>query len=335
MFLHLSIPGTKRRPYFSFFFFFLVILFLIVPITSMAAEKDYPNRPINMVVPFSPGGGADLSSKVVGDRISKYLGQPLISVYKPGGGGTLGSAFVAGAKPDGYTILVGANAVLVFSPIVKKLDYKLDDFMPTWMYGKNPIWIAVKADSRWKSLKEFVEEAKKSPGNLKIGSYGNITVAHFMIELLQKHANIKLTHVPYKSSGAALTAVLGGHVDAAMVSGAGGLLESGTIRILAVADEQRLEGLPNVPTFKEFGYPIVTSVVMALWFPKGTPKQFVDKFCKAEEKAFKRNTKEIKEGLRRVEIWADFLNPEQTLKRYKSDYNSFYKIAEQLGAVAK
>lgn len=318
------------------FFLFLIPFLVVVSLTlSWAAEKPYPDRPIDMIVPYAPGGGADLGSKVIADKISEFLGQPLISVYKPGGGGSLGAAFVAKAKPDGYTIVVGSSTPLVLSPIVKKLDYKLEDFIPIGMYGKIPLWLAVKADARWKSLKEFVAEAKQSPGKLIVGSYGKLTAVDFIIELLNKHAGIKLTHVPYKSSGEALTAVLGGHADGAMVSGAGGLLEAGSVRILAVADEQRLEGLPDVPTFKEFGYPIVLSGHYSLCVPKGTPKEIVDKLSNAQKKAVERYSKEIKKGLRNVEIWAEFLNPEETMKKFKEEHEVIYKIAEKLGVVAK
>jgi len=318
--------------------FYLLFPFSLVGFiasSSWSAEATYPDRPVNMVVPYAPGGGADLGSKVVADKIAQFLGQPLISVYKPGGGGSLGAAFVAGAKPDGYTILVGSSTPLVLSTIVKKLDYKLEDFIHAGMYGKIPLWLAVKADARWKTLKEFVDEEKKSPGKLKVGSYGKLTAVDFIIELLNKYAGIKLTHIPYKSSGEALTAVLGGHVEGAMVSGAGGLLESGQVRILAVAEEERLEGLPDVATFKEFGYPIVICGRYSLSFPKGTPKGIVDKFSKAQEKAFKNYSKEIKEGLRRVDIWATFYNPEETMKMFQEEYKFMFKMAEELGAVAK
>lgn len=319
------------------FFYLLFPLFLVglIVSASWSAEDTYPNRPINMVVPYAPGGGADLGSKVVADKIAQFLKQPIISVYKPGGGGSLGAAFVAGAKPDGYTVLVGSSTPLVLSTIVKKMDYKLGDFSHAGMYGRIPFWLAVKADARWKTLKEFVEDARKSPGQLKVGSYGMLTGVHFVIELLDKYAGIKLSHIPYKSSGEALAAVLGGHMDGAMVSGAGGLLESGQVRILAAAEEERLEGLPDVATFKEFGYPIVLCGQYSMSFPKATPKEIVYKFSKAQEKAFQAHSKEIKEGLRRVEIWATFYNPEETMKRFQEEYTFLYKIAEELGAVAK
>lgn len=289
-----------------------------------------------MIVPFAPGGGADLGSRVVADKIAEFLGQPLISVYKPGGGGTLGTSFVAKAKPDGYTLLGGgAAATLTLFPVVKRLDYKLDDFVLLGGFGKVPHWLVVKTDAKWRSLKEFVEEEKKSLGSLKVGSYGKLTTAEFIIELLNKHAGIKLTHIPYKSSGEALTSVLGRHIDAAMVTGAGGLLESGQVRILAVAEEQRLEGLADVPTFKEFGYSIVLSARYCFAFPKGTPKEIVEIFTKAREEAFKRYPEEIKEALRRVEIWAENDSPKDITEKFEKDYVLLLKSAQELGYVTK
>jgi len=318
-------------------FSFLVPFFLfgIIFSPSEAAEKTYPDRPINMVVPYAPGGAADLGSKVVAEKIAEFLGQPLISVYKPGGGGSLGAAFVAKAKPDGYTLLVGSSTPLVLSPIVKKMDYKLDDFIPIGIYGVTPIWLAVRADARWKTLKDFVEEAKKSPGRLTVGSYGKLTAAHFVIEMFSKQAGIQLTHVPYKATPEALTAMLGGHADGCFVTGAGGLLESGTVRILAAAAEKRLEGLPDVPTFKDLGYPIVLSATYSLCFPKGTTQDIVNRLNHAQKKAFERYPKEIKEGMRKVEVWAEFLSPEETMKQWRKEYQMIYKIAEELGVVAK
>lgn len=325
--------GIRGGKVFVFFFAFSLIMgAMICPVEG--AEK-YPNRPINMVVPYAPGGAADLGSKMVAEKIAEFLGQPFISVYKPGGGGSLGAAFVAKAKPDGYIVLVGSSTPLVLSPIVKKLDYKLDDFIPIGIYGKTPIWLAMKADAKWKTLKDFIEDAKKSPGKLTVGSYGKLTAAHFVIETLSKQANIQLTHVPFKSTPEALTAVLGGHADGAFVTGAGGLLESGSVKILAVAAEQRLEGLPDVPTFKESGYPIVLSATYSLCFPKGTPKEIVDKGYIAQKKASERYSKEIMEGLKRVEIWAEFLTPEETIKQWEKEYELIFKIAEELGVVVK
>jgi tripartite-type tricarboxylate transporter receptor subunit TctC len=331
----LNAKRKKKTGRVSTCLFLLFFLTGFIASPSWSAEKSYPDRPINMIVPYAPGGAADLGSKVVAEKIAEFLGQPFISVYKPGGGGSLGAAFVAKAKADGYTVLVGSSTPLVLSPIVKKMDYKLDDFIPIGIYGKTPLWLAMKADTRWKALKDFVEEAKKSPGRLMVSSYGKLTAAHFVIEAFSKQANIQLNHVPFKSTPEALTAVLGGHADVACVTGAGGLLESGSVKILAVAAEQRLEGLPDVPTFKESGYPIVLSATYSLSFPKGTPKEIVDKVYHAQKKAFERYPKEIRESLKKVELWVEFLSPEDTIKQWKKEYELIYKIAEELGVVAK
>jgi tripartite-type tricarboxylate transporter receptor subunit TctC len=299
--------------------------------SASAAEKPYPNKPINMIVPYAPASGADLGSKVMADKMAEFLGQPIVSVYKPGGGGSLGAAFAAKSKPDGYTVLVGSVSPVVLSPIVKKLDYALEDFVILGTYSKIPLWLAVKKDARWNTLKEFVEEAKKNPGKFSISTFGKLTAVDFVLELLNKHAGIKLVNVPYKSSGEALTALLGGHAEGAMVSGASGHLESGNVRILAVADERRLDGLADVPTFKDCGYPIVVTSHYSFCFPKGTPQNVVNRFFDAQKKAVEKYPNEITSGLRKVEQWADFRNLEDSRKIFKEADELFAKLAKELG----
>jgi len=300
----------------------------------MGAEK-YPNRPINLIVPYAPGGAADLGSKVLAERMAEFLGQPIISQYKPGGGGSLGAAFVAKAKPDGYTVLVGSSTPLVLSPIVKKMDYKLEDFIPMGIYGYTPIWVVVKKDAPWKTLNDFIAEGKASPGKITVTSYGKLTIADFTIEMLGKQAGVKFTHVPYKATPEAITAVMGGHGQAAFVTGAGGLLESGTIRILAAASDERIEALPDIPTFQERGYPISIISSYTYCVPKGTSWQVVETLFSAQKKAMEKYSKEIKEGMAKIEVWARNMTPEETMARYKKDYAQYYKLAEELGVLAK
>lgn len=327
--------GKLKR--FSNYIFSLLLFFLmgVSSSVSWSAEIPYPDRPIKMIVPAGPGGPADLGSRFYADKMAEFLGQPLIAINKPGASGSLGASFVAKASPDGYTILIGGPYNIVAMPIVRKLDYKYDDFIHAGIYACGPFWLTVKADSRWKTLKEFIEEEKKFPGKLKVSSYGNLSTAHFLLEVLNKYANVKLKHIPYQSIAEAITAVLGGHVDAAMVVASGGFLEAGQIRVLATAEEERLPDMPDIPTFKELGYPLVFRGWYSFSFPKGTPKEIVDKFSKAQEIVFRRYPKEVKEGLRKFTLWADFINLEDTLKLVKRDYELFYKIAEELGAVAK
>lgn len=334
----LNIQERKNRgPSRSCLFSPILLLFLIGAFTvpGLSAEKTYPDRPINLIVPYAPGGAADLGSKVVAEKISEFLGQKIISQYKPGGGGSLGAAFVAKAKADGYTVLVGSSTPLVLSPIVKKMDYKLEDFIPLGIYGETPIWVVVKKDAPWKTLKDLVGEAKASPGKITVTSYGKLTIADFAIEMLSKQAGIKFTHVPYKATPEAISAVLGGHGHAAFTTGAGGLLESGSIRILAAAADERIEGLPDIPTFKELGYPVAITSSYTLCVPKGTPREVVEILSNAQKKASEKYAKEIREAMSKVEVWSRFLTAQKTMERYKKDYETYYKLAEELGVVAK
>ena len=316
---------------------FFLVCFMAGGITAgpVTGAEKYPDRPINLIVPYAPGGAADLGSKVLAEKMAEFLGQPIMSQYKPGGGGSLGAAFVAKAKPDGYTILVGSSTPLVLSPIVKKMDYRWEDFLYMGIYGGTPIWVPVKKDAPWSTLKDMVDAARKSPGSVTVGSYGKLTAADFVIEMLSKQAGIKLTHVPYKSTAEAISAMLGGHVQACFTTGAGGLLDSGSIKIIAVATDQRLEPLPDIPTFKEMGYPISLSAWYSLCVPKGTPKRVVDILVAAQEKAFTKYGQEIKAGMARVEVWTSPHTPQQTAARFSREYDLIYKTASEIGVVAK
>ena len=329
------IPKGKR--FWAGLVFLFLVFFLVGPHSSRiwAAEESYPTRPINMIVSYAPASGTDLGSKIMANKISEFLGQTLVSVYKPGGGGSLGAAYVAKAKPDGYTVLVGSATPLIISPIVKKMDFKMEDFILVGSYSKIPIWVVVKKDARWKTLKDFIEEVKKTPGGFQAGTYGKLTAADFVLELFNKYAGIKLVNLPFKSSGESMAALLGGHVEACIVSGAAGHLDAGNVRILAASEDERLAGLPDVPTFKELGYPIVAPALYSFAFPKGTPQPIVDRFADAQKKAVEKYRKEITEGLRKVEQWADFRNPQDTSKAFRAQYNVYFKVAQELGAVAK
>ncbi len=325
--------GARRK---KGFLLCLAIFLILGGMTGPAdgAEK-YPNRPINLIVPYAPGGASDLASKILADRMAEFLGQPFMSQYKPGGGGSLGAAIVAKAKPDGYTVLVGSSTPLVLSPIVNKMDYKLADFIPLGIYGETPIWVPVKNDSPWKTLQDLIAEAKASPGKVTVSSYGKLTAADFVIEMLSKQAGIRLNHVPYKATPEAITAVLGDHAQAAFTTGAGGLLQSGSIRILAVASDQRLEGLPNIPTFKEMGYPISLAASYTFCVPVGTSQEVVKDLSRAQKMAFEKYSKEMKEGMEKVEVWANFMTPQETLAKYKKEYETLYAVAKELGILAK
>jgi tripartite-type tricarboxylate transporter receptor subunit TctC len=300
---------------------------------AVAAEQ-YPSRPINMIVGFAPGGASDLGSKIIADRLTEFLGQPLTPVYKPGGGGALSASFVAKTKPDGYTTLVMVS-FMNLPPEARKLDYKLDDFILAGMWGRAPYFIFVKADSRWKTLKDLVEEAKKNPGKLSFGSTGATAGGTFVYRLLAKYSGAKMTEVPFKSCGEVMTALLGGHIDAYFCVGAGGATESALVRNLACAEEKRLPGLENVPTITELGWPAQFSTWYTFAFPRGTPKDVVDRFSAAQKKAIEKYSKEISEALRRVDMWPIFMDRQATVKEFQNQYEVIRMIMKEAGPAAK
>ena len=316
------------------------ILMISVPImlclltgVAGAAEK-YPARPINLIVGFAPGGASDLGSKVLADKMAEFLGQPLVSIYKPGGGGALAASFLAKAKPDGYNVLVMAS-FMNLPPEIKKLDYKLDDFILTGIYSRAPYFVAVKADSRWKNFRELAAEAKASPGNLSYGTAGVNTGGHFVHELLARSSGLKMNHVPFKSCPDAFTAMLGGHIDVYICVGAGANFEPRVVRVLATAEATRLEGLPNVPTLTELGYPAFFTTWYSFAVPKGTPLPIVEALAEAQKKALEKYGKEISEGLRRVEMWPVFLDRPASLQEFQKQYDTLRELAGNVGAGGK
>lgn len=327
---------TGKRMGIWIFYVPLVFSFMTLYVSfGWAAEEPYPNRPVNIVVPFTAGGMLDLQSKVVGDKLSEILGQPFIRVHKPGGGGALGASFVARAKPDGYTLFPGTSSSLVLTPILKKLDYKLEDFIPLAIYSRVTVFLAVKSDAKWKTLADFVEEAKKHAGTLRVSSFGKYTHSEFVLEGFSKWAGIKLIHVPYKSNAEAMTALLGGHVVGAFCTTSTGQMEAGTIRVLAVSDYERSDLFPDVKTFKELGYPVAFPAWCSLCTPKDTPPKIVDILSQAMKELFKRYPKEIKEELRRLEVSTAYFNTQDSIQKFKEDYEVLYKTAKELGAAAE
>lgn len=312
--------------------FYLLLIFSLITLNlplTWAVEEPYPNKPINLVISYAPGGVLDTHGRILGDRLSEVLGQPIIRVHKPGGGGTLGASFAARAKPDGYTWLVGTSANLVFSPLVKKLDYTWEDFIPIGIYCKGAVVLYVKADAKWKSLQDFVEEAKER--QVKVSSYGKMTHAHFVIEVFSKQAGIKLAHIPYKSCAEAVTALLGDHVDADFCGSSMGQVEAGAVRILAVANHERSKVLPDIKTFKEQGYPVALPLWYTFCVPQKTPKKIVDKLSNSMQEIFKRYGKEIQESLIKLEFTPHFLDSHQSIKKFKKDHESTFKIVKDLG----
>lgn len=245
------------------------------------AQKEYPTHPVEIVCPYPPGGALDMHMRALVAVGAQYLGQPLIPVIRSGAAGTIGAAYVARSKPDGYTLFIGSTAPLTVKPIVEKLPYKPEDFISLGQLSASPMIIHVLATSPWKTLKDFIEDAKKNPGKFRYSTAGVYEPEHLSFEALSQIAGIKLIHVPMGGGGPALAAMLGGHVEIvanfpAVVSPS---IEGGTVRPLAVTSAARLKrkGLEDIPTLKELGFDHENYMWIAIFAPKGTPPEIVQK----------------------------------------------------------
>ncbi len=261
----------------------------IALMATVPAKAAFPDRPVKLIVPFAPGGGTDLISRLLADGMSTELKQPVIVENKPGAGTTIGSADVARSKPDGYTLLMATFAHVVNPYLHPKLPYDTDKaFAAVSMIGHSPSVLVVKPDSPIKSVSDLLQAAKQKPGTLTYASQGVGTSAHLAGELLESLAKIDLSHVPYKGAGPALNDLLGGHVDMMFGTAAavGSSLAAGTLRALGVTTKERSPALPDVPTIAESGVPnYVLDSWYGLYAPAGTPQDVIEKLNQAAHHA--------------------------------------------------
>ena len=260
----------------------LAVPALLLPPASLAgAAEAYPPRPITLVVPFPPGGVADIVGRPFADALSRELKSPVVIENKPGAGGGIGMGVVAKAKPDGYTLLLALSSISILPEADKVLGrnplYRLDQFTPIARLTADPTVLAVRADSPWKTLGEFIADARKRPGAITYGSSGNYGTMHMPMEMFAHSADIKLLHVPFTGGGPAVVALLGGQVDA-LSTGPSTVLQhvkAGKVRVLASWGDHRLASLPDVKTLAESGYDAVFFQWSGLFAPAATPEPIV------------------------------------------------------------
>ena len=259
---------------------------------AAAAQEPYPSRPITVVAPFPPGGVADLTARPVAAAMEKVLKSPVAVVNKTGAAGAVGMQFVATSKPDGYTLLLALSSISIIPEADKIFDrqpaFTVDQFVPIALISADPTILVVRAESPWKTAGEFIDDARKRPGQISYSSSGIYGTLHMAMELLSHAAGIKLRHVPHAGAGPALTAILGGHVDA-LASGPAVVLphiKSGKLRALAGWGDKRVAALPEIPTFKELGYSDAEFYIWAgLFAPRGTPEPVLARLREATRAA--------------------------------------------------
>jgi len=274
----------KGRAKWTVFFFAALVLIMSIGLASAGEDPaQFPSKPITMLIPFPAGGSTDLAARSVAETASKELGQPIVLENRPGGAGMIAYSGVAKAPNDGYTIGTVSGAV-VMVPLQRSVPFKTkEDF--TWLinYMDYTFTLSVKADARWKTLKEFIEEARANPGKLSLAFMGTRGLMHLMAEQLALAADVKFKFVPTTGGAEAITYLLGGHVDSVM-SGEVGHVRSGTIRPLAQLGDKRVKYLPDVPTFSELGYKIDCPTWLGFFAPKGVHPQIAQKLANALKK---------------------------------------------------
>jgi tripartite-type tricarboxylate transporter receptor subunit TctC len=257
---------------------------LALAATSLAvAQAPYPTKPITMIVPFPPGGLADLVGRPVAEAMSRNLGQPVVIENKGGAGGGIGMGQAAKAAPDGYTILMALSSYSVLPEADAVLGraqmYSFNALRPIARITADPTVLAVRADAPWKTVKDFVDDAKKRPAAINYGSSGNYGTMHMPMEILAQNAGIKMTHVPFTGAGPAVVALLSGQIDA-VSSGPATVLQhvkAGKLRVLAHWGNGKLEALPDVPSLKSAGYNAEYAQWSGLFVPAATPDPIVQR----------------------------------------------------------
>jgi tripartite-type tricarboxylate transporter receptor subunit TctC len=252
-----------------------------VAITAPAALAAYPERAVQLIVPYAPGGATDVIARVVAPRFSEALGQPVVIINRPGAGGALGSAAAAREKPDGYTIVMAVESSHAVNPSVQaKPSYDpVKDFSPISNLANVLGVLDIKGNSHIKTFEQLVEELKANPEKFTFGSSGNGGYSHLFGERFKSTTNTNMLHVPYKGLGPALTDLLAGQIDVVFdnLPSSAGHIQSGGMRALAVAAPQRVPQFPDVPTYAEVGYPeLNTPSWYGLAAPAGVPEDILD-----------------------------------------------------------
>jgi tripartite-type tricarboxylate transporter receptor subunit TctC len=296
-------------------------------------QKKFPAKPINVIIPFQPGD-TDNNLRPFTDKMAQYLGQPLNFVYKPGASGSVGAQFVRTSEPDGYTLVGTQQSCIVLVPLTTKgVVYTWKDFAPVCGLAGGYNVIAVQSKSRWKNIRELLEEAKQNPGKISYSSgSGALGITTLIAEAFFKEAGVKLNLIPAQGSGPAVMAILGGHTDAvsSQITPAFPHIQAGTLRALVVSTEKRVPSMPDVPTCKELGYDVVVPSLYGLLAPQGTPKEVVEAIALAARKAADEHRAAIDTSLSKSGMTINYRGPEQWGEFLKSQSEYWTKTVKAL-----
>ena len=294
-----------------------------------AEAQPYPARPISLLVAIGPGSAQDVVTRVLSTKVSHAIGQPIVITNNGGAGGAIALAQTARAKPDGYSLICNGTPMLTMLPQTRSVPYKLEDFEPIMHFGAGQYGLAVRADSGWKTLKEFVDFAKMNPGKVSVGTLAVGTFLHTAMYVIQKKEGLDWIHVPYAGGGMGTNALLGGHISAE--SGAAGLFQlarAGKVRLLASYGERRSKSMPDVPTLRELGYDFKLANFIMLAAPKGTPSAIVRQLDAAYHKAM--DDPEFVQVMEKYETDLSYRGPDELRAYLEEMYVAYGRIAKEL-----
>jgi tripartite-type tricarboxylate transporter receptor subunit TctC len=316
-----------------------IALFLHILLVSSAcfSQDSYPSKPITMVNPFPPGGVADVVGRPLAALMEKNLKQAVVMINRPGAGGAVGMASVAKGPTDGYTILMGLSSISIF-PVSDRVNgktpaFELSDFAPIALITADPTVLVVRTDGPYKTLKDFVDAAKANPGKINYSSSGVYGTLHVAMEIFANSAGIKLFHVPYQGGGPAVTALLGGQVEA-LASGpaaAIGQIKGGKMRALASWSTERLKLLPEIPTFKELGYEAEFYIWSGVFVSAGTPAAIQTRLRASVREAA--TSDEFKAAMEKVSTPVSYLDAPEFKKYWDRDAARLKVAVEKIGRV--
>lgn len=298
--------------------------------STPAISESFPARPVRLVVPYTVGGTSDLFARQLAVSVERRWGQPLLVDPRPGAGTVIGTALVAKAQPDGYTLGIIASSFLINAKLRKNLPYdSMRAFAPVAGLFESPQVLAVASSKPYRTLADWVADARQRGAAVSIGAVGPGTGQHIAIEMLKRATQLKPTYVPFGGGAAAVTAALGGHVDAILqnFSEVGPNIEAGRLRPLAVLTMQRIEQLKDVPTFAESGYP---GFEHSAWFgvvaPVGTPPAIVSKL--ADDFGLALQEPALLDGLRKLGLRPTFMGPAATASYLSRKYEEYSRVID-------
>jgi tripartite-type tricarboxylate transporter receptor subunit TctC len=301
---------------------------------AAAGTAGFPNKRITYNICFNPGGESDITARFQEQPLKKILGVDIAINYKIGGGGALCWSELVQTKPDGYTIAGHNLPHTALQPLeMGNAGYQTLDLKSIYYFESTPDLLLVRNDSPYKTLKDFVEAAKKTPGAMTVGGSGTSSANDLGTTMLNKAAGIQLTYVPFGGTGSAVPALLGSHVTALMSYSTMGIQYAGKFRSLAIASETRMDVLSDVPTFKEQGYNVVEGAYRGVAAPPGTPDDVIKILADAFDKVMK--DPEVKKKMDQNGFKTEFLGPEDSLALVKKKMVEYEAIMKQLGRIKK